>query len=156
MRKRSASLVVGVGKDVKPFSRGRRTVPGSRYNCPLCIIPKAGKSGEDPLNSSNKEHWAVLNDDVARSNLPNNALVLKPERAAGAVQPGCAVLIATAEVLAGEAPGKHVDLIPVGKAVESSYIVVLCSVWEVLGKALAGFGQDFHLEGVLPAHPLSG
>jgi hypothetical protein len=46
---------------------------GSGYNTPFCIEPHLGKVSEDDIKSSNSEHWAVFNECVSRSYLPNDS-----------------------------------------------------------------------------------
>lgn len=85
----------------------RRADIGSAQHSPSRVIPERGQVTEDSSESASNESWAVFHEDVARSNLANDASELGPEAGAFAVD-ACA-LAGDADVLAGKAARNHVN-----------------------------------------------
>jgi hypothetical protein len=71
-------LASGVGNNPDSVSAVGRTNVGCRNNSPLRIEPQRGKVGEDNVESSKSEHWAVFNVCVSRSYLPNDSRHVLP------------------------------------------------------------------------------
>lgn len=76
-----ASDLMGVGNKIKPGTSLLNAKGRALYNCPLCIIPVRGKAAQNASKPSMSENWAVFNNDVAGSYLPNKPLGFKPQSA---------------------------------------------------------------------------
>ena len=98
---------LGVGNNPDSVAPVRGTNVCCRYNSPVRIKPQRGKVGEDSVEPSNSEHWAVLNECVLGSYFANDSRHVLPQSAALAVDsgaPACA-----ADVLARKAPRYDVN-----------------------------------------------
>ncbi len=85
----------------EPVPLMRRPNIGSSQHCPPAVIPERGQVTEDSPKSSSKEGWTVLHEDVAGSNLANDARHVPPHPAALSVD-SCTPP-RHADVLAGKA-----------------------------------------------------
>jgi hypothetical protein len=97
----------GVGSNPQAFAVVRRANVGSSQHTPSRIEPERGHVTEDASKSASNESWGVLHEDVARSNLANDASELGPE--AGAFSVDTCALAGDADVLAGKAARNHVN-----------------------------------------------
>jgi hypothetical protein len=84
-------------------------------------MPESGQITEDSPEYSRNEHWAVLHEDVARSNLANDARHLSPESGLLAVD-SCAFSCG-ADVGAGESAADDIDNASPRIAVERAHVV---------------------------------
>lgn len=128
-----------------------------RYAIPLRIEPERGQIPENLSESSSKEAWDVLHEDVSRSYQANDTGELRPEPAV-VVEPS--PLPGGAERLAGEAAGDEVDgLDAVGTAsaaliVDVSHVGVAGHVGPVLGEDATAPLVDLDLPAAGPAGAL--
>jgi hypothetical protein len=117
---RSPSLALTVGQNPDSFSLVGSCGVVSAKHSPFRIEPHAGQVSENDSKSPRSELWRVLHEDVAGSNLANDAGHLHPESAALA---GDAVASAGgADVLAGEAPRYHVNKSCPRSSVKSTHV----------------------------------
>jgi hypothetical protein len=79
---RVESLADGVAHKPKPVALVRRPDIGSSQHCPAAVIPERGQITKDNSKSSSNECWAVFHEDVAGSNLANDARHVLPHSAA--------------------------------------------------------------------------
>jgi hypothetical protein len=86
----------------------RGTDVGSSYAIPLRVIPEKGKVGKDSVEAASSEGGNVFHDDVAGSNLADQARVLRPEARPRPFD-ACA-LAGEADVLAGEPSADDIDV----------------------------------------------
>jgi len=90
---------VGVGHKPEPVPLMRRSNVGSSQHCPAAVIPERGQITEHSSESPSKERWAVFHENVAGSNLANDARHVGPHAASLAVNAGA--FAGHADVLAG-------------------------------------------------------
>jgi ribosomal protein L36 len=110
-----------VGHKPGSISFVRRPGVGSSQHPPFCRVPHLGKITEHSIESSNNEHWAVLNECVARSYLANNPCHFSPQPGAGAFEAG--TFSGNADVLARKAARYHINNASPRFSVEGSHIV---------------------------------
>jgi hypothetical protein len=96
-----------VGHNEDPIAEVRGTNGRRRYAVPFTVIPARGQVAENSSHAPSKQSWDVLHDDVAGSYVANQSAQLRPEPAAGPVDP--CVLPGVADVLAGEPPADEVN-----------------------------------------------
>jgi hypothetical protein len=104
----TGTIPCGVGHEPDPVSTVRGANGRSRYAIPFRVIPARGQVSENSPESSSKESWDVLHDDVSGSKFANESSVLGPKTRACPVDP-CS-LACVGEVLAGEAAAEDVDV----------------------------------------------
>jgi hypothetical protein len=96
---------VGQKPEAVTLVRGANFV--SSQHCPPAVIPERGQVTEDSFESSSKEHWAVLHEDVLGSNLANDPRHVSPHARPLPVDTGA--LACGADVLAGKPARNHVN-----------------------------------------------
>jgi hypothetical protein len=101
------SLATGVGHNPDPVPLVRGANGRSRNAVPLRVIPDRGQASEYAVESSSKESWDVLHDDVSGSKLANDSEHLEPKTRPFAVESSPEA--ESADVLAGEAAGDDVN-----------------------------------------------
>jgi hypothetical protein len=138
-----SSRATGVGNEPNPISPVRGAKGTSRYAVPLRVIPERGQVSKHSPESSSKESWDVLHQDVSGSKLANKAGVLRPKTRTLSLNTCASSCVA--EVLARESTAENVDRLNV-IAPQLAYVVVDRHVRPVLGKNLLA-------EGVLLAEP---
>ena len=99
----------------------RRPNVGSSQHCPFAVIPERGQITEDSPKASSKEGWAVLHEDVAGSNLANDARHVSPHAASGSVD-SCTPP-RHADVLAGKAARYDVNTASPRSAVKGLNVI---------------------------------
>jgi hypothetical protein len=120
---------------------GCANIPGSEH-CPFRIEPERGKVSEDKVESSSKEPWDVLSDDVAGSKYANESGELGPEPAFVGLRES---LAGEADGLAGEPAGEDVDSGGVGS--DRAHVVVAGDVGPVAGEDAAAPRVELALPG---------
>ena len=78
---------------------------------PARIVPARGKVSENVEKPPSSQSWDVFHEDVAGHQLANESLELRPKT--GSVTCKSCSFASGRNVLAGEAPGEHVDLVEV-------------------------------------------
>jgi hypothetical protein len=140
------SSIPGNDPDAVAFV-GCANVPGSEH-CPFRIEPERGKVSEDDVESSSKEPWDVLSDDVAGSKKANESGELGPEPPLVGLRES---LTGETDGLAGEAAGEHVDSGCVGS--DGADVAVTGDVGPVAGEDAAAPRVELALPG--DVHPSS-
>ncbi|WKB50789.1 hypothetical protein N7L95_13285 [Eleftheria terrae] len=113
---------VGVGSDQpEAVAPVRRPDIGSSQHRPPAVIPERGQVTEDASESPSTERWAVLHEDVARSNLAHDARHLGPEAGALAVDAGAPA--GDADILAGKAARYHVNTASPSASVKGAHVI---------------------------------
>jgi hypothetical protein len=113
---------VGVGShDPHAVASMRGADVASSQHIPARIKPERGQVTEYDSKASSSEVWAVFHEDVAGSNLANDASELAPEPAALTRDAGAAAR--ARDVLAREAAADDVDEPAPGTTVEGADVV---------------------------------
>jgi hypothetical protein len=99
----------------------RRSNVGSSQHCPPAVIPERGQITEHSSKSPSKERWAVFHEDVAGSNLANDARHVGPHAAALSVNAGA--FACDADVLAGKAARNDVNTAAPWSSVKGANVI---------------------------------
>jgi hypothetical protein len=73
------SLAIGVGHKPQPVALVRRPNVGSSQHCPSAVIPERGQITNNDPKAAPRKGRAVLHEDVAGSNLANDAGHFSPQ-----------------------------------------------------------------------------
>jgi hypothetical protein len=130
--------MVGNNPDAVATVRGANG--GSRYAMPLRIKPERGQVAENSVKPPKSEGCDVLHDDVARSNLANEASVLAPQARPLSVNAGSGA--GDTDVLAGEAAADDIDAIGEPFALEAPDVGKARDVRPVLSQDGSAIGLD--------------
>lgn len=137
-------LFLGVGNNPDAFAAMGSAHGGRWYILPFRIVPEFGKGAEYGIHPSIKQRSDVLHDNVARSNLANEASVFIPE-AAALTSKSCLKPCPT-DILAGEPPADGINGNSIGsKAVcgKLADVMIAGNLWPMLGKDAAREFLDF-------------
>ena len=128
------SITAGVGHDPEAVALVRRTNGGSGYAVPLSIVPERGQVPENDTEASPEKRGDILHEDVAGSNLANEAGVFDPEATALTREPFASA--SDGDILAGKSAANNVDCSDM-LGLQLSNVAVDGNVGPMLGKDAA-------------------